>query len=294
MLDPHSTDQSNPQTSHQTILTIAVGNTRTRVGVLIGKECMKAQSVRSDEPEQVASLAGALFEEFDFPADEPVILIASVADAFDDQIEQAIKSRLGWSSYRLGRDIDIPIRHTLTESGEETVGQDRLLCALGAFDVLKQACVVVDMGTAITVDFVDGEGVFHGGAIMPGIAAMLESLHQSTANLPALKFAPLDPKSCEPAKQTDSAMLLGVCAAAKGGIRALAERYAQFYEGYPQIVATGGDMGVLEDDELIEAFIPDLQLQGIRVACSKFLAGDLGEDIETDLETDTDDDLGED
>ena len=262
----------------ESLIAIAVGNTRTRVGVVQGTECAKAKSVATNDPDQVASFVHALFDEFEFSSDEPVILVSTVSAPAADAIEEAIHSKFGWSSYRFGRELQIPIRHTLTESGEETVGQDRLLCAIGTFDVVKQACVVVDMGTAITADFVDGEGVFHGGAILPGVSTMLESLSASTAHLPELKYRKLDPTSHEPGKQTDDAIILGVTAAAHGAIRFLAERYAQFYEGYPQIIATGGDMGLLEDDELIESFVPDLQLHGIRVACGMIIESDHEDD----------------
>lgn len=268
--------------SLDSLLAIAIGNTRTRVGVIQGKECAKAKSFATDEPDQVASFVQALFDEFDFSGDEPVILVSTVSASAADAIEESIRDKFGWASYRFGRDLQIPIQHTLTESGEETVGQDRLLCAMGAFDVVKQACVVVDMGTAITADFVDGHGVFHGGAILPGVSTMLNSLSASTAHLPDLKYRKLDPSSFEPGKQTDDAIILGVTAAAHGAIRFLAERYAQFYEGYPQIIATGGDMGLLEDDELIEAFVPDLQLHGIRVACKMIIESDNDYDEDED------------
>ena len=48
------------------------------------------------------------------------------------------------------------------------VGEDRLLNAAAAFDKLNQSCVVVDAGTALTIDYIDGKGTFHGGAIVPG------------------------------------------------------------------------------------------------------------------------------
>jgi len=260
--------------SLDTFIAIAVGNTRTRVGVLKGRECVKPRSLSSSEPDEVAMFVGALFDEFEFGAGEPVIFMSTVSASLGDAIEGAIREKFGWVIYRFGRDLEIPIKHTLTHAGEETVGQDRLLCAIGAYAIVKQACVVVDMGTAITADFVDGEGVFHGGAIMAGVSMMLEALHDGTTGLPTTKYRNPDPKSCAPAKDTPSAMILGVCAAVHGAIRYLAERYAQFYEGYPQIIATGGDMGVLEDDELIECFVPDLQLQGIRIACKRILQSD--------------------
>lgn len=249
------------------MIAVAIGNTRTRVGIMSGTECLKAQSVRSDEPGAAADEIRSLWKDYGDGGDDPVIVISSVSHEVADGIELAIGSSKIGSVYRFGRDIPIPIRHTLTKSGEKTVGQDRLLCAIGAFRVVKQACIVVDLGTAITVDFVDGEGVFHGGAILPGIGMMFDALHEKTAHLPQLKYEKPDPSDLSPAKQTDLAMQLGVNACVHGAIRWLAERYAEFYEGYPQIIVTGGDMGVLEGDELIEAFVPDLQLHGIRAAC---------------------------
>jgi type III pantothenate kinase len=113
--------------------------------------------------------------------------------------------------------------------------------------------------------------VFHGGAILPGVKMMLDSLHEKTASLPQVQYKKLDPELNDPAKQTDDAMVLGVSAAACGAVRMLTERYAEYFEGYPKVIATGGDMGILENDELIEAFVPDLQLVGLRVACEKAL-----------------------
>lgn len=249
------------------MIAIAVGNTRTRVGIVSGPECLKAQSLLSERSEEIASQASALWSAYGDHQPEPVVVLSHVNAPRADEIERAMQTSGHTMVYRFGRDLSIPVRHTLTASGEKTVGQDRLLCAIGAYRVLRQACIVVDMGTAITVDFIDGEGVFHGGAIMPGITMMFNALHQHTAHLPQLKYEKPDTGDISPAKQTDMAMQLGVNACVRGGIRWLSERYAEFYEGYPQIVATGGDMGVLEGDELIEAFVPDLQLHGIQAAC---------------------------
>lgn len=249
------------------MIAVAVGNTRTRVGILSGKECLKAQSVHSEQVDEIALQIASLWSAYGDDQPDPVIVMSQVNAPSADAIEKTLRDKGHALVYRFGRDLIIPIRHALTASGEKTVGQDRLLCAIGAYCVLQQACIVVDMGTAITVDFVDGEGVFHGGAIMPGIAMMFNALHEKTAHLPQLKYEKPDPSDLSPAKQTDLAMQMGVNACVRGGIRWLSERYAEFYEGYPQIIATGGDMGVLEGDELIESFVPDLQLHGIQAAC---------------------------
>lgn len=269
-------------TTTRPMIAIAVGNTRTRVGILSGNECLKAQSVHSEHVDEISLQVSTLWSEYGDNQPDPVIVMSHVSGERADHIEKTLRAKGHTMVYRFGRDLAIPIRHTLTSSGEKTVGQDRLLCSIGAYRVLKQACIVVDMGTAITVDFVDGEGVFHGGAIMPGIAMMFNAMHEKTAHLPQLKYEKPDPSDMSPAKQTDLAMQLGVNACVHGAIRWLSERYAEFYEGYPQIIATGGDMGVLEDDELIEAFVPDLQLHGIQAACVMLADADDGDDLDED------------
>tara|TARA_E500000318_G_scaffold86482_4_gene82970 strand:+ start:5125 stop:5979 length:855 start_codon:yes stop_codon:yes gene_type:complete len=260
------------------MIAIAIGNTRTRVGIMSGTECLKAQSVRSDDSPAIVDEVRSLWRDYGDGASDPVVVLSSVNHQRASEIARSI-DQAGFSSvYLFGPDLPIPIRHTLTESGEKTVGQDRLLCAIGAYRVVSQACIVVDLGTAITVDFVDGEGVFHGGAILPGVGMMFEALHEKTAHLPKLKYEKPEPNDLSPAKQTDLAMQLGVNACVHGAIRWLAERYAEFYEGYPQIIVTGGDMGVLEGDELIEAFVPDLQLHGIRAACLMLADADVSDE----------------
>lgn len=283
------TNESTPHyTSSQpsmmgTLITIAVGNSRTRVGSFADKECLNPQSFESTDTQAISQRVHEIIDSSNETASgDPTVVIAGVHPTAADEIEHAVRKLTGRTIYRFGRDFQIPINHTLTEAGEMTVGQDRLLCALGAFDVLKQACVVIDVGTAVTVDFVDGEGVFHGGAILPGISMMLASLNESTANLPKLVYTKLDSTKNDPGKQTDEAMMLGVTYAVRGAVRLLTERYAEHYQAYPHTIVTGGDLGVLEDDELIDSFVPDLQLQGIRVACAHLLSQESDHDSDDD------------
>ena len=166
---------------------------------------------------------------------------------------------------------------TIVITDDSTVGQDRLLCAVGASVRAEQACVVVDAGTAITVDFVDGEGTFQGGIIAPGVQMMLDALHERTAALPKVPFALPDRALGPFGKDTTHAMRLGVLNAARGLARHTIEQYAEAFGGYPQIVATGGDAPALfEHDDLVEHIVPDLQLIGIAEACARVLDADAG------------------
>jgi type III pantothenate kinase len=246
------------------LIAVSVGNTRTRLGVFRDNELEQtAIFINSDEAALAKGVLDAKLRDPKSP-----IVIASVNPPISTRLEMSIVpeiERRGGEVFRIGRDLGIPIANALTD--DSTVGQDRLLNALGAYSRAKQACIVVDAGTAVTVDFVDGQGVFQGGAIAPGLSMMLWALHNRTAALPEIAFEPLPPE--EPfGKDTARAMRLGVQSAVRGMVRLLSERYAEAFGAYPQIIATGGDAAVLfESDEVIEHIVPNLTLMGIQAAC---------------------------
>jgi len=123
----------------------------------------------------------------------------------------------------------------------ESVGQDRLYAAAGAAARLARSCVVVDAGTALTVDAlrVEGErGIFLGGAIAPGPALLSEALAAGTARLPRV-----EPVSGAPALGTDTAAALraGIGVGLRGAARELVEEVARAAGlGAAPVVLTGG------------------------------------------------------
>lgn len=286
------------------LLLISVGNTRTRFAAASGGKLEPSKVAANDDlPVLAQTLRGA------FPADlenAPAALIASVNDPVADQLETLL-GRMGVGVSRFGRDVPIPILNALAD--DSTVGQDRLLDALGAFARSGQACIVIDAGTAVTVDFVDGEGVFQGGAIAPGLGMMFTALHEHTAALPLVSIQPAlmgaagaghppreeagdettDAKSATPAsstipasptipataatpfgKDTRSAIALGVAASVRGMVHHLVDQYAEYYEAYPRVIATGGDAPLLfEHDPIVETIVPDLTLIGMLAAVQK-------------------------
>jgi type III pantothenate kinase len=246
------------------ILACAVGNTRTRVGLFRGEELVTARSALNTDPAELRNVLAELMRES--RASEAVPVVASVSPRAVEAAVAALEEAAGRESLRIGEDLPIPLAHTLTDAS--TLGQDRALCALAAAKRAEQACVVVDAGTAITVDFIDGAGVFQGGVIAPGLRMMLKSLHTGTGALPDLDFEAPDDAEGPFGKSTRHAMLLGVVQAAKGLVRYTVERFAETYQAYPQIIATGGDAPTLfENDEVVEHIVPDLQLMGILEAC---------------------------
>jgi len=264
---------------------MTIGNTRTRLAILRGAEVDDVRVAASGDTDAVVREAMALVgiaSKEDGPFEG--VVLAGVDQETTDALEERLsRPSRGFEVYRLGRDLEVPI--VLSLDNTSTVGQDRLLCALGAFGRFKEACVVIDAGTAITVDFVDGTGVFQGGSIAPGVAMMLRALHEHTAALPMLTPAVPDETRGVFGKDTAHAMQLGVRGAAVGLAQYLIDRYAESYGGYPRVLATGGDAAMLfEDNPLIERVVPDLQLMGLAEACRRQLTGEDGDAVDGDAD----------
>ncbi len=243
------------------ILLVSVGNTRTAIGLASGPRIERVERIPNAEQSRSVEMLRSLFGEN--AGDAPLVLIASVNRSVSEPLRRLIVGDLGVRVVQMGVDLPIPVGTSLDP--EARPGQDRLLNAAAAFDRFRQACVVIDAGTALTIDFVDGQGTFHGGAIAPGAQMQLNAMHAGTDALPQLQMdAPL-PESF--AGNTTQAMLQGVYYGIRGAVRHLAERYAEAYEAYPIIVATGGDAHLLfDDDELIEHIVDDLPLYGMLAA----------------------------
>ncbi len=243
------------------LIAINVGNTRTQFAAVIDEQVGDLHHLTHDHDDDLADALGEVHAQVtEAEGGEPIAFLSAVND---DAAKAALEALtvLQCPTAKVDEHVPIPIGRKLDP--ESIVGADRLLNAAAAYDRVKQACVVVDAGSAVTVDFVDGEGTFHGGAILPGAQMQLEAMHEHTALLPELKFR-------KPAEaighNTTEAMLDGVFHGIRGAVRELTEKYAEVYGAYPNIIATGGDAHTLFDGyELVESIVDDLTLRGMAV-----------------------------
>jgi type III pantothenate kinase len=156
-------------------------------------------------------------------------------------------------------DVDFP----------DKVGIDRLFGAVAAKTLRPegQAAITVDVGTAVTVNFINEQGVFCGGAIMPGPRLMALSLHRFTAKLPLVEADIIEDFS--PGRNTADAIKLGLDAMLNGGVMALLGLFADQCETTPWLFLTGGAEHLLSArmPSLPETHVvPTLVLEGIRIA----------------------------
>lgn len=168
----------------------------------------------------------------------------------------------------------VPIRVDVDEPGK--VGIDRLLNALAAKSHLKpgQPAILVDTGSAVTVDLLDEQGNFAGGTIFPGLRLMALSLREHTAQLPLVDVS-ADLPSGPPGKNTVAAMHLGILHAVAGGVDAIIRELASRCTIAPTIFLTGGDMsprlaGLLQSRyQFASELRSTLTLEGIFLAASR-------------------------
>lgn len=255
------------------LLAVSVGNTRTRIGAFVDGTLAESAIYENAKRDQLRDSIDHAFSPLR-EQDGTFVLMSSVNPPADRAIVDTLRQVTRRDVLRVEKDVNVPIGRRLDR--EALVGEDRLLNAAAAFDTLNQACVIVDAGTAMTVDFVDGEGTFHGGVITPGAQLMLDCLTARSPLLPEVEFA----RPAEPiGHNTTEAMLSGVYHGMRGIVREVTERIAEQVGAFPLVIATGGDGNLLlRDYELIDRVVPDLTLRGLSVTMRRAIESNESKD----------------
>lgn len=125
-----------------------------------------------------------------------------------------------------------------------SLGADRIAAAVGAVALFGgEPLLVVDAGTAITIDYIDARSQYAGGTIAPGLKMQLEALHRYTDRLPLIPAESADELSPLPAIGTDtsSAIISGAVAAMAGAV----EHIRSLLPDNPLVILTGGNAALL-------------------------------------------------
>jgi type III pantothenate kinase len=117
------------------------------------------------------------------------------------------------------------------------LGSDRIANAIGAFNLFKTNCLIVDFGTATTFDIIKKPGVYEGGVIAPGVKLSILNLNSSTAALPKFKLKS-DTKVF--GKNTKDALNAGFIWGYQGLINNIIKKINLKFEKKFKIILTGG------------------------------------------------------
>ena len=244
------------------LVVINLGNSRLAVGAFRAGELGEIVRVPNEDQAGWVEAVRRAWKRIE-GTDHAAVVAASVNPKLNEALDQAVMEAANRHVVWVGKDLDLPIK-VLTEAPEKT-GIDRVLNIAAAYEQMGKACVVVDAGTAVTVDVCNDAGEFLGGSISPGASMMFDALNQRTAQLPRVKAlaAPSGPFG----QSTEQAILHGVFHGIRGMVKEIVETYATEMGSWPDLIATGGDAEVLfKDWELVHAIAPDLTLYGIALA----------------------------
>ncbi|MBA4032070.1 MAG: hypothetical protein C0478_14430 [Planctomyces sp.] len=159
--------------------------------------------------------------------------------------------------------LELPL--AIDVEAPERVGLDRLFNAVAGNTIRRpdQPALLIDAGTATTIDWLDAQGRFCGGAILPGIELGARALHQYTALLPLVSRQELSaPHPSSIGRNTRAAMSSGLYWGHVGAIRELSSRMSTETEP-PVMLLTGGSAGILADEFPEARHIPALGLWGM-------------------------------
>ncbi|MBZ0264252.1 type III pantothenate kinase [bacterium] len=254
---------------HETLLALDIGNTHIVLGIYSGESLLIRRRLAT-ESGRTSDEAGILIKMLCRdggvdPASINAVAIASVAPKAGMVFGEMAENYLACKPLFIHGEIpgfDNRYRNP------RAVGADRVCDAVAGFAKYGGPLLVLDFGTAITIDIIDKDGAYLGGVILPGLATSAEALHLRAALLPSVHLKM--PKEII-GTTTDESIRIGLMRGAVGAIRGLIRDICDSFGCETmQVVATGGMASVMAPHlPEVNAIEPDLVLDGIRMIYEK-------------------------
>ncbi|MGD0355811.1 MAG: type III pantothenate kinase [Dehalococcoidia bacterium] len=247
------------------LLAIDIGNTNVTFGAFEGehiKSTWRVSTAIHRMPDEYANLMLSLMERQGVKAAQiDDVVICSVVPPLLLIFEEVCKKYLRKTPLVVEAGVKTGVRIDMDNPRE--VGPDRIVNAVAAHHLYGGPVIVIDMGTATTMDVVAKGGKYIGGAIAPGIAIATEALFTRTAVLPRIELS-LPKKAI--GRNTVAAMQSGIVFGYIGLIEGLINRIQAELDEKAKVVATGGFATLMaRATDLIDEVNPDLTLIGLRL-----------------------------
>jgi type III pantothenate kinase len=221
------------------LLAVDVGNTQTHFGTYRDGELVehwRFATVRESTADELGAALRSLLELRGIGlADLTASIVSSTVPQLRPEWEAMAARYLGHEMLVVGPGIRTGM--ALRYDNPREIGPDRLVNAVAAYDRVRDACVVVDFGTAVTFDPVSADGEYLGGIIAPGVEISMEALTARAAALPRIDLAP--PRTLIGKTTVDairSGVIYGFAAQVDGILRRLRAEMGPELEA----IATGG------------------------------------------------------
>lgn len=251
------------------LLAIDVGNTETTIGLFRGGSLVttfRYQTRIFETADEMAAalkgfleLAGVQLSELDG------VCLSSVVPRLTSSYEEMAARYLGARTVVVGPGVrtGVPILY----DNPHEVGADRITNAVACTNLYGAPGIVVDFGTATTLDVVTERGEYLGGTISPGIMVSSEALFSRAARLSKVDLvAPRSTIGRNTRESLQSGIVFGTAAMVDG----LVERVIAELGAKPVVVATGGLSEIFRGiSRTIEVFDPHLTLKGLQIIFEK-------------------------
>lgn len=249
------------------MLCIDVGNSHIYGGVFINDEIVsrfRLTSKVSTSDEYGIFLKNVLRENQCAIEDIRHIAICSVVPQLDYSLRAACYKYFSIEPFFLQAGVKTGLNIKYRNPSE--VGADRIANAIAATQRYPhQNLIIIDFGTATTFCAVTSQKVYLGGAILPGVRLSVDALSKNTAKLPSVEIVKVDSVV---GRSTIESIQNGVFFGAVGACSELIRRIKMesFAGEEVRVLATGGFASLFDKQGIYDEILPDLVLQGIRLA----------------------------
>lgn len=253
------------------LLALDAGNSNVTIGAFDGDRLVHRWRLRTIQ-DQTADEWGVLMRNlFSLACLELTqidgIIIASVVPPLDGSLTAMAERYFGTRPVFVTHETDIGLALRYTNPLE--IGADRIVNSVAAWHRYRSACVVVDLGTAITFDTVSGNAEYLGGIICPGIGISISALFSRTARLPLVDF--LEPSALI-GKNTVTAIQSGLYYGFTDLIDGLIDRLIGELGPETKVVGTGGQAKMIaKSSRHIRDIDEDITLHGLHLVWKRLL-----------------------
>ena len=187
-------------------------------------------------------------------------MISSVNLAATQLARKALEKKVASNNLVFLNSKNSPI--PLAVENSETLGADRIAAAMGAHLRVQSQAIVIDSGTAVTIDRIDDKGAFQGGTIFPGIALSLNSLGTGTSKLPHLGEKEFSVPEL-PGRNTQDAILAGVFYSHLGAAEKIVALLQSEFGEMPVLTTGGNGKWITQYANVESQYCESLVLEGL-------------------------------
>lgn len=237
------------------LLAVDIGNTSTKFGIYDGEELLSRFSLPTDRIPDHASLK-ELPPWPELPVNK-AILCSVVPDVYEELLRLLRLEDIPSVQVTSETDFGLEIRYEPLAS----IGTDRLVNAFAATEKYGYPIIVCSFGTATTIDLIDGNRIFLGGMIAPGMATGARALKLATSQLPEISIEfPLQLIGSDTVSSIRSGIVIGHAAMVEG----LVSRLIATVHEKARVIATGGFAALIDQTStVIDEVDDDLTLDGL-------------------------------